>query len=31
VACGGTVVDEVPAEQAPSEKRRNTTRNTRGI
>src|SRR6266571_4046686 len=31
VVCVGTVVDDVPAEQAPRAKSRNTTRNARGM
>src|SRR6266700_5565985 len=31
VVCVGTVVDDVPAEQAPRAQSRNTTRNARGI
>src|SRR6266567_2102384 len=31
VDCGGTVVDDVPAAQAPSEKSKNPTRNTRSM
>src|SRR6266496_1137158 len=30
-ACGAAVVDDAPAEQAVSEKRKNQTRNTRGM